>query len=423
MSKARITYRYNNESQERIPERDSTNQDRVEVTPSPTPSITQSQSQSKVIPMYQENPVFMERDYGAWRSPFDAETERIEQLIRNSETNTNHIEGPNIDRETPAYYTAPQAEQTFQNVNFYDELPVRTTYRKKGKTTNWFSLTTSITGAILTGIVLGMFVLSMFRGEANPVQSTKEPAAIDNGSAAVLDGAGEIKLDAVEDKGTISGIENQSASLTAIAIPEQTYFLIQNGVFSSLEGANIAVQQLKDMGLSGAVNHSDQFSVFAGAALLKEDALLLSHYLQNESLEVFIKPYVLPAVKQIAWVQQEGTQVQDYMNKSRSLVDLILGMTATGLQDINESTLPTPDKQLVQQEHKLWTEVANQIEASAPKDVKSIVQQMNKSLNSAILTVEQYDKNPTEVFLWQAQAAVSEHIIAQKQFIDAAMKL
>lgn len=408
MSKARITYRYNNEIQERIPERDSNHRERVDVSP------------SKVIPLYQENPEFMARDYGAWRSPFDAETERIEQLIKNSETNKN-TEEPNVDHDTPTYYTAPQAEQTFQNVNFYDELPVRTIYRKKGKTSNWFSLATSMTGAILTGIVLGMFVLSMFRGEANPVQNTNEATTIDNGLTAMLNESDETKLDATDNKGIASGTTNHSTSLAAVTIPEQTYFFIQNGVFSSLEGANIAVQLLKDMGLSGAVSHSDQFSVFAGAASDKEDALLLSHYLQNETLEVFIKTYVLPAVQQLTWAQEDGVQIQGYMDKSRSLVNLILGMTATGLQDINESTLPTPDKQLVQQEHKLWIEVANQIEADAPEDVKALVQQMNKSLNTAVLTLEQYDKNPREVFLWQAQAAVSEHIIAQKLFIDASM--
>ncbi len=412
MSKARITYRYNNEIQERVPEKDTSSRDRIDrIDVSP----------SKVIPLYQDKPEFAERDYGEWRSPFDAETARIEQLIRNSEMNNS--DSPEVDHETPTYYTAPQAEQTFQNVNFYDELPVRTTYRKKGKTTNWFSLTTAITGAILTGVVLGMFVLSMFRAEANPLPNTNEPASTDNGLSAVLNGSSETIKD-ISDKDLTGdkGAVNPSTSLTGVSVPEKTYFLIQNGVFSTLEGANTAVQLLKDMGLSGAVSSSDQYSVFAGAASDREDALLLSHYLQNETSEVFIKPFVLPLVQQLTWTNQGGGNIQGYMDTSRSLVDMILDMTATGLQDINESTLPTPDKQLLQQEHKLWTEAANQIAADAPEDVKATVQMMNKSLNSAVLTLEQYDKNPSEVFLWQAQAAVSEHIIAQKQFIDVSMK-
>jgi stage II sporulation protein B len=407
MSKARITYRFNNEIQERLPERDSNHRDRIDgVAP------------SKVIPLYQEDPDFTNRDYGVWRSPFDAETERIEQLIRNSKTRKD-VEEPDVDQETPSFYTAPQADQSFQHVNFYDELPVRTTYRKRGKNTNWFSLTTSITGAILTGIVLGMFVLSMFRGEVNPFPNANEQSTADNGLSAVQNESGEATLDVVKDESLTNGMANNSASASTVIVPEQTYFLIQNGVFSTLEGANTAVQLLKDMSLSGAVSHADQFSVFAGAAVDREDALLISHYLQNEKLEVFIKPYILPAVQQVTWAGEEGNQIQGYMEKSRSLVKLILGMTSIGLQDINNTALAASDKQLVQQEHKLWTEAANQLAADAAEDVIALVQQMNKSLNSAVLTLEQYDKNPTEVYLWQAQAAVSEHIIAQKQFIDA----
>lgn len=410
MSKARITYRFDKETQLKPTEAEIIQRERL-----------QNSASGKVIPLYQEDPDFTNRDYGAWRSPFDAETERIEQLIRNS-GKIEDIENPDADREAPSYYTAPQAEESFQRVNFYDELPIRTTYRKKGKNTNWISLTTSITGAILTGIVLGMFVLSMFRGEANPLPNSNEQPTVDNGLTAVLKESGGATNDVVNDESLTSVVGNNSNSLIAVIIPEQTYFLIQNGVFSSLEGANAAVQLLKDSGLSGAVSQADQFSVFAGAALDREDALLLSHYLKNENLEVFPKPYILPAVQQLTWAGKDGNQIQGYMEKSRSLVKLILGMTSTSFQDINDTTLLNSDKQLMQQEHKLWTEAANQLAVDATGDVKALVQQMNKSLNSAVLTLEQYYKNPSGVYLWQAQAAVSEHIIAQKQFIDASMQ-
>jgi len=342
-------------------------------------------------------------------------------LIRNSEAGKDTGD-PETDRGTPTYYTAPQAEESFNHVSFYDDVPSRTTYRKRGKTTNWFSVTSSITGAILTGIVLGMFVLSMFRGEANPLPNSNNESTVDNRLPAVQNETGQTSLDIGKESSLITGDPNNSNALTAVSLPEQTYFLIQNGVFSTLEGANLAVQQLKDRGLSGAVSQGDQFSVYAGATVDKEDALLLSHYLQSETLEVFIKPYVLPAVKQITWTGEKGDQIQGYMETSRSLATLILGMTTAGLQDSNVNTLPDSNKQLVQQEHKAWTEAANQLAAASTEDVKVLVQQMNKSLNSAVLTLEQYDKNPTEVYLWQAQAAVSEHIIAQKQFIDFSMK-
>ncbi|MEX1029597.1 MAG: hypothetical protein WDZ91_06075 [Paenibacillaceae bacterium] len=409
MSKARITYRFDQETQRKPMEAEFVQRDRLQ---------NSAPAAGNVIPLYQEEPEYTTRDNGAWRSPFDAETERIEQLIRNSEIRKDDVgEQPVTDRGTPTFYTAPQAEESFQNVNFYNELPVRATYRRRDKNTNWFSITTSITGAILTGILLGMFVLSMFREDANPLPDSNGPSTADQGLSAVLNESGEPITDL--NKGdTTSGTVKDSPALTTAIIPEQTYYLIQNGVFSTLEGANAAVQLLKDMGLSGAVSQADQFSVFAGAALEHEDALLISHYLQNSNLDVFAKPFVLPSVQQISWAGKDGDQIQGYLEESRKIVKVILKTTTAGVQDIN-STLSDSDKQLIQQQHKLWTGTANQLAVDAPDDVKALVQQMNKSLNSAVLTIEQYEKNPTEVYLWQAQAAVSEHIIAQKQFIDA----
>jgi stage II sporulation protein B len=409
MSKARITYRFDQETQLKPMEAEFTQRDR---------NLNAASDASKVIPLYQEDPDFTAHNHAAWRSPFDAETERIEQLIRNSEMRKeDHIAPSVVDRGTPAFYTAPQAEESFQNVNFYNELPVRAIYRRREKNSNWFSITTSITGAILTGILLGMFVLSMFNGEANPLPDSESPTATDDGLSAVLNSAEQLSLDSNKEAVTDNLIQ-EIPSLIHAVIPEQAYYLIQNGVFSTLEGANAAVQLLKDEGLSGAVSQADQFSVFAGAAFTHEDALLLSHNLQNNNLEVFVKTFHIPAVEQIAWEGKDGDQVQGYVEESRSLVKSILKITSLG---INEASSPVPDseKKLTQQQHKLWTDAANKLATDTSDDTKALVEQMNKSLNSAVLTIEQYNKNPSEVYLWQAQAAVSEHIIAQKQFIEA----
>jgi stage II sporulation protein B len=407
MSKARITYRFDKDTQHKQAEEENIERERIH-----------SSASGKVIPLYQEDTELMNRDYGAWRSPFDVETARIERMIKDSEKTGSKAEPIERDKlhDTPSYYTSPRAEESFQRVAFYEELPVRTTYRQKGRNTNWFSLTTAVTGAVLTGIVLGMFVLSLFRGEANPLpEVSKEP--INGGLPAVIHESESAAPGTNTDKNKTGGVVNNSASLLAVTLPEQTYFFIQNGVFSTSEGAKLAVQLLKDKGLSGAMDYTDKFTVYAGAALDRDDALFMSNYLQNESVEVFTKPYVLPAVQQISWAGDQGHQLQGYMEKSRNLVQMILDMTANGLHDINDTPLSASDTQLIQQEHKLWTEYANQLEGDASEGIKSLIQKMNKSLNSAMFTIEQYNKNPAEVYLWQAQAAVSEHIIYQKQFL------
>ena len=74
MSKARITYRFDNETQQKPA----------------VAELIQSEQQDKpirakdnVYELYQEDSDYTSRQYDAWHSPFDVETEQIEQLIRN----------------------------------------------------------------------------------------------------------------------------------------------------------------------------------------------------------------------------------------------------------------------------------------------------------------------------------------------------
>ena len=153
-----------------------------------------------------------------------------------------------------------------------------------------------------------------------------------------------------------------------------------------------------------------------GAANNHDDAVLVRYYLQNESLDVFIKPYVLPAVSGIPWAGSKGDQIQGYIEKGRNLVSMILDLTSSGLNETN-AAIARPDMEQLQQAHKLWTESANILLEDASEKMKPLLQTMNTSLNSAIKTLEQYDKSPSDVYLWQAQSAASNHIIAEMDFI------
>src|SRR5690606_36078899 len=136
----------------------------------PEDSVKEKES-AAVIPLYQEDTDYGgTRSYGVWKSPFDEEAERIERLIRSAEAEVDRDEDPGRDgtQRRPLYYTAEGADQSFEHIPFYEETrtpsaPV--TYRRTTKRKNWFGMTSAVMGAVLTGIVLGMFVLSIFRGD------------------------------------------------------------------------------------------------------------------------------------------------------------------------------------------------------------------------------------------------------------------
>jgi len=205
-----------------------------------------------------------------------------------------------------------------------------------------------------------------------------------------------------------------------VEMPEQTYYFVQNGVFSTDEGAELAAEQLKEKGLAGAVEISDKRSVFAGTAINRDDALLISQQLQAEGLEVYIKPYVLPAASQIEWSEANGVAVERYLTGSRSLVAMLVSISLQHLNETTPSPLSADQWKDLKAEHQLWTTAASQALEQAPESAKPLLQEMNAALNSAVVAIEQYYKKPSGAYMWQVQTAVTEHLIKQKEWLSEA---
>lgn len=377
MSKARITYRFDRDRE-----------------PAESPP-------GKVIPLYQED---------VWKSPIDEETERIERLIRGAETQSQSRNRPEIDSEKskPLYYTAEDADATFGRIPFYEE-PAVPMYRRTKKRANWVGMTMSVAGAVLTGVVLGMFVLSLFRGEPASLFTANSDSAQNNS----VNGT-EVGADASDPA------EEQLPIISAdqAALPEQTYYFVQNGVFSTAEGAELAASELRDRGLAGVVESGEKLSVFAGAAIDRNDALLISNHLQEEGLEVYYKPYVLPAADHIDWSSGDAGIVAEYLKLSRDIAEQLISISLQHLGDATPIAISKEQVQQLKNMHQQWTTKANAVLADAPEASKPIVQEMNTDINSAIVSIEQYQKKPSEAYMWQVQTAVTEHLIGQKSLLE-----
>jgi len=389
MSKARITYRFD--------------QRREEMSP------------GNVIPLYQEDAGYGTQENETWKSPLNEETYRIERMIRQAETERKPSRVQEDERGIPVYYTADHAEESLEQVPFYEEpalsMPI---YRRVRRQRNWFGFASAVAGAILTGVVLGMFVLSMFQGDPS-LESEFAPESdwldpLGNGTtdaSAIGDDRAVLKPDLLNVVGSAH-----------VQLPEKTYYFVQNGVFSSENGAVQAASKLKEKGLAGAVENGEKLSVFAGAAEDRDDALLISQQLQNEGLEVYIKPYVLPAVTRLNWSESEAEHLQTYIVKSRDLVDMLISASLQHLSELSPTALPVEQMARLRTDHQEWTKAANQAYATAPEAGQSSIAAMNTSINSAIVTLEQYNKKPSNSYLWQVQTAATEHLIQQKQLLE-----
>lgn len=269
-------------------------------------------------------------------------------------------------------------------------------------------------GAILTGVLIGSFVFQFFRGEPDaPVVPVAE-----NGSALPgisepdwTEGAGPDLLPWTGE-GTDFGETGRTDAWSRL--PEQTYYVVQHGVFSSQDGADAAAGQLREKGWAGAVD-GQRFAVYAGIADDRDDALLIARQLEAEQLEVFIKPFVLPA----ATLPGDVTETfAAYVAESRSFMDLVLDVSLLHLYEAAPGAMADGRWEELKEAHRRLTERTNVLPDMAGSAAQRAVQAMNRSADSAMAAMEQYAKKPSAAYLWQAQSALLDHLIAQKQLLD-----
>ncbi len=399
MSKARITYRFD----QRI------NQPPLEENRAqPVPPALEREA-GKVIPLYQED-----------------ETTRIERLIRSSQADqskhADHAAGrgsplqadENQEAGAPLYYTASEAEQVFQHLPFYEDTPAAVSFVRKARHKgNWLGLMSAVTGAVLTGLLLGMFVLSLFqeRGNLLPVTSESDP---------ILQSV-KVPVDTLSDNIESPGDEgNEPLGIQPVSVSGigGSYYLVQNGVFSSQEGAELAATQLKDSGFAGAIEKQEQWIVYAGAAQDRDDALLISEHMREEGLEVFIKPFELPAGRTFTWVSSEPDLLQRYLSAGQQLVDQLIAVSVPHLHQASPKPLGDEQIAALQSSHQTWTTEVNQLAMTGSDLEKVLIQGMNTALNSGMKSIEQYQKKPSTAYMWQVQSSAAEYLIQVKQFMS-----
>lgn len=362
-------------------------------------------------------------DFGAWTSPFDAETEKLEKLIRETDRlDFPHDEASERDKlswagGTPPAYDAPAYGS-----------PVISRYRRKRTQPPWRKLAATFSGAVATGAVLGFIVLSLFGGDKlttdpvwDPVGSETEQTD-DASFLAPFDDPvlqGILNMDE-SDGNTGSGSGAETADAIALHLEPETYYVLQNGLFSTSEGASSAQQALRDEGFAGAqVEDSGRFFVYAGIVTQYDDALWLSHQLQEQQFEMYIKTLELPAVERVRWAGGQEEQLNEYFAELNKLMKMLVDVSSLHLKREKPIAPEESTMDSIRKQHRLWSSLANVVTVNAPEQVQGIVQRMNGEINTAVMALEEYAKNPSFAYPWQAQTALVKAIFMKKQLLDA----
>lgn len=399
-------------------------------------------------------------DFGAWSSPFDAETQRIEELIRQSdrrnprEPGTRGPEGgrPRHAREfaadpgefqewrepqhgepqperaphwpeegedmptrrysvPPGPYRPPQYEEDRRYREEPDDMwegPVVTGPRYvRHNRIPWLKISASIAGAAITGVLLGVLVLSLFNGfgDGDTVAGTEQ------------DITGTTDQNAQPVNGTVGGTINASGNQVGLAYAGKTYSFLQHGLFSVQQGADQAKADLVQQGLAAASEQADRFYVFAGMAMDKESAKNLSQKLKEQyQLDIYVKDYDIPAVEAISW-SGNGDTLKSYLEQSDKLLQSINLLSVMNLESDSPAPLDDSTLQSVSQAHSAWSQTANTVAQEAGDAHKALVQRMNSAMTSAKASLDEYKKNPSAAMLWQAQTYTLQFVIAQKELL------
>lgn len=415
-------------------------------------------------------------DYGAWESPFDAETERIERLIRESENEQNdrrvspgrmemhdtddfsgipqddgmsrfeerdpfaadhgRTDNPEVVYETEteqtfsqtddydAYASQPPADRVSEQ--FYPVIEEEDSYKYKRRHNYarhtrppWMKILMSITGAIVTGVAFGFIVLNMFSNHSESVKTMVN-------SIVQQPDSGGFKADSKQPVNNADGASGSAGATTksangmlSVYIPPASFTLMQAGAYSSVDAAEAEVAKLQNQGHEGYLQHSDKYYVYTGVADNHNDALPLSQRLQDDKVDIYLKDEAFPAVKTLKWSGLKPMIVQNYFSMGNQLVMMLSALSAQHLAEKIPTAESASSLKTLQDHHQSWTQSASLIQDGVPASQRSSIQTMNKSLNTAIVTLTSYQSNPSISYLQQIQTSLLQFIFTERELYDA----
>lgn len=391
-------------------------------------------------------------NYHTWQSPFDIETEELEKMIRDAgrppHANQEQVTDAEADSEGHAMRSKAEHDDDHEtarenqkdrmeqeNDRLYDykvdiygaDRDSSHVMRRSPK--SWGKMMAAVLGAIVTGSLFGIFILSLFTPGEVPsspdlqrVPNGQQVTGIEPNQPVELGDEPDFSSSELEDVQSpqilpIPATE-ESEHIVRVNIPSKSYYVLQNGMFSTLEGAERAMQQLSSQGFAAASEWWDHYYVYAGISVNRDDALLMSHMLHEEDYETYIKMVTLPAVRFVQWQSESAESLQDYIVQGNQLAEMISSLTVIHLQQATATEMDASFVETINKAHQSWNSLSATVHEGMPEKAKSTIQKMDTALNTTSLLLEAYRKNPSFSYIWQTQTALIDYVILQKQLLQ-----
>ncbi|MDF2717333.1 MAG: sporulation protein, partial [Paenibacillus sp.] len=377
-------------------------------------------------------------DFGAWKSPFEAETEKVERMIRESsgprqperhpERHPEPIPGQErfpVEREArydghTGYYGPEETERQHgaRGDGYVPTAVIHGRYERHNRTP-WLKIVASVSGAVATGVLIGFFVLSMFGGDELPGSQAGTTGSSGKSASTVPVQTKTPAADPSGAKDNSAPASSAAAATVSVNIAAQSYTLLQNGVFSNQQGADAAAAELRKKGLAAHVQQSDKYYVYAGMAPSHDDALALSNVLKEQKMELFLKGLTLPAATKIKWTGDSTGPAEQFFAQSHTLVQTIGNFAAARLKEKTPSAIDDKTLQTIHTAHQAWTGASGPFGAGLAQEQKAALQKWTTAMNTAVTSMDEYKKNQSSAFLWEAQSSLMQVLFAENELLAA----
>lgn len=471
----RITYRFNQES--KVPVRKTGHN---EERPKSEGRDAGTEANSNVIPLYNRTGAgFASSEITPWNSPFQDDATALEELIRNTDREVSgrqteagdkrtSADGPRsqpsrkrederkslisapIEWEIPEAHGAKETpprvpgtgkgradeERNGENdflsdadeTKGYDEFdwglelvgrtakPVYARYNNPSSP-SWMKVFLTVAGALATGALFGYLLLSFFTGTPTWPNPAEESPSVQGAAGAKQPSTSDSVPSAPANGQAAEG--GAPAPAAAVDMPEQTYYLLQYGVFGSAEGRDAALAELEAKGVAGAaLSSAEDYRVYAGMSANRDDAAALKEQFGG-GVELYVKELKIGAVKQLPF-GGSGEELQRFLEQTNGLVAMLLKLANAQLEQAAPSSFSGNSSQAWRQAAKDWSAAADAVKGGL-KDENSqqSFAKLAASVQSAIGQFEGYESNPSRVYLWKAQSSLMDAVFAQKSWFES----
>lgn len=304
---------------------------------------------------------------------------------------------------------------------------------------SWLKVFASVAGAIATGALFGYMALALFAGEgpwaggsgeqtkADTEQPTISLPANDgqqgtqsgsNGSTTTPIAGSDTTAEGADPAVSTDNQPDTSVAAVQVDVPAQTYHALQYGVFSAAEGADAAVAELKDKGLAAyRLDTGEDYRVYVGISSDRDGALALTQ--QLDGLEVYVKAIELPAVDSMPF-NGDAELLKQYWKQTSELITVLDRLTLDQLDQAKLAPFSTAVSAAWKKLHEQWLSTAADVTAKLSGDQASAgASRMSQAINTAAVTLQEFDKKPSAAYLWNVQTSLMGAIFAEKGWLES----